>query len=273
MVQGSSNGIGSTPGAPIPTLEGTETTSSQVMVGSLGTTLPVISVSPFGYGLSAAQPAGTQRSSQVVRLPLQSRPGSLEISNGPAYGADILYSVALAWLLASLAVVLLAGGVGLFASWQVTQPVLALTLAAWRMQFGDLSSRVMLGRGRQAQEFRDLAETFNGMAQRVEDTVSTLRAFVSDAAHELNTPLTALHTNLELALNEPEDGQRKAFLGRVLEQNLRLEHLASGLLDLSRIDAARTSPSFETLDLAGPGVGDCRALCVVGRAGRAKFYP
>jgi signal transduction histidine kinase len=249
VVQGIGN-AGTIPVGPsTPLVQGTEIAGTQVFAGKINTSLPV-SASPFGYGLAAAQPVETQRSEQVVSVPLLSRPGSLEISNGPAYGADILRSVALAWLAASLAAVALAGLVGIVASRQVTQPVLALTDAARRMQCGDLSIRAALGLGRQVQEFSTLAETFNQMAQRVEDTVSTLRAFVSDAAHELNTPLTALRTNLELALSEPDGGQREIFLGRAVEQNLRLERLAGGLLDLSRLETSQTAPEAEPLDLA-----------------------
>jgi signal transduction histidine kinase len=44
-----------------------------------------------------------------------------------------------------------------------------------------------------------LACPFSGMTDQVEETVVTLRRFVSDAAQEIRTPPTALHTNLELA--------------------------------------------------------------------------
>jgi two-component system heavy metal sensor histidine kinase CusS len=237
-------------GSATPMLQRTDMSGVQVITGSAGTALQA-NASPLGYGFVGGQPASTRRSTQVVRVLLLSKQGSLEISNGPAYGADILRSVALAWLVASLAAVTLAGMAGIIASRQVTQPVLALTDAAHRMQFGDLSSRAVLGQGSQTLEFTALAETFNGMAQRVEDTVAALRGFVSDAAHELNTPLTALRTNLELALNEPDSGQRQIFLSRAVEQNARLERLAGGLLDLSRLEAAQTAaPEFATLDWA-----------------------
>ena len=82
------------------------------------------------------------------------------------------------------------------------------------------------------------------MANRVEETVGALRQFASDAAHELHTPLTALHTNLELAA--AEQGARAdsgASIGQAWEQMQRLEHLTSGLLDLSRIESGAASPS------------------------------
>jgi signal transduction histidine kinase len=121
--------------------------------------------------------------------------------------------------------------------------------ATQRMEGGNLSVRVALPGARSAAEFQALAVSFNGMAQRVEGTVSTLQAFVADAAHELHTPLTALHTNLELASGEGDPARCALHLERARDQELRLETLVNGLLDLSRIEASSTSTRKEQVDL------------------------
>lgn len=212
-------------------------------------TVYAVSASPFGYGFAVkGDIVSERRSSQVISIPLDGSLGTLEISNGPAYGSDILRSVAIAWVIAGILSIALAALAGLYASKQVTQPVLMLTDAAHQMEGGNLSARVALPDEKQ-QEFTALAHAFNGMAAQVENTVSTLRAFVSDAAHELNTPLTALKTNLELAATEADAAQRQEFLSRALEQNQRLEKLTSNLLDLSRIEAPDAASTFESLDL------------------------
>ena len=187
-----------------------------------------------------------ERSKQIVTIPLQNSLGSLEISNGPAYGNDILRAVALAWSTAGLIAVALAAWAGWHISKRVTQPVLALTEASQRMENGELSTRVALP-GEKQQEFIALARAFNAMAGQMENTVATLREFVSDAAHELNTPLTALKTNLELAAAEPDLNRCEHFLARAIEQNQRLETLTHSLLDLSRIEAAQAP--LEPVDL------------------------
>lgn len=188
------------------------------------------------------------RSAQVVSITLSDSSHKLEISSGPAYGSDILKSVAIAWGAAGILSVILAISMGLYASRQVTRPVLALIDATRQMEQGQLSARVNLP-NEQQQEFQSLAAAFNNMAQRVEKTISTLRAFVSDAAHELNTPLTALKTNLELALNEPDPASQINYLASALEQNQRLEQLTGRLLDLSRIEYSQTTPDFSHFDL------------------------
>ena len=211
-----------------------------------------ISASPYGYGFVARTESDpTRRSSQVVSVLLLDSNGSklgvLEFSNGPSYGADVINSVTSAWLVASAFAIVIAALTGWFMSKRVTRPVLALENATRQMEQGDLSVRVHLQDERQ-QEFLSLANSFNGMAEQVEQTVSTLRAFIADAAHELHTPLTALRTNLELADGENASA-RTLYLSRAQEQSWRLEALVKSLLDLSRIESAQPHQNFAPLDL------------------------
>lgn len=209
--------------------------------------LPV-SASPYGYVfVPASQSDPTRRSSQVVSVPLTASNrrllGRLEFSNGPSYGADVIDSVSSAWLVASVFAIAIAALAGWFMSKNVTRPVLALEQATRQMEQGDLRARVDLKQERQ-QEFLSLANSFNGMAAQVEQTISTLREFVADAAHELHTPLTALQASIELARDEKNTLARARYLARALEQSQRIEALVQSLLDLSRIEAAESKSNF-----------------------------
>jgi len=213
--------------------------------------LPV-SASPYGYAfVSKVQPDPERRSLQAVSIPLTASNGGplgeLEFSNGPGYGADVINSVSEAWLIASVIAVAVAALAGWFMSKRVTSPVLALERATRQMERGDLAARVDLQDEHQ-QEFLSLANSFNGMAEQVEQTVSTLREFVADAAHELHTPLTALQANIELARDEKSTADRATYLSRAQEQGRRLEALVQSLLDLSRIEAADSKSSFVAVD-------------------------
>ena len=212
-----------------------------------------VSASPYGYGFVArAELDPSRRSSQVVRVPLVaangSKLGELEFSNGPSYGADVIDSVTLAWLIASVFAIAIAALTGWLMSQRVTRPVIALEKATHQMEQGNLSVRVDLPNEHQ-QEFVSLANSFNGMAEQVEQTVSTLRAFIADAAHELHTPLTALQTNIELARDEESASARTLYLSRAQEQGQRLEALVKSLLDLSRIESVQSDHEFVPLDL------------------------
>jgi signal transduction histidine kinase len=117
--------------------------------------------------------------------------------------------------------------VSLVLSRRISRPLVDLTEATRAMTAGDLDVRVPVHHRGEAGE---LAAAFNQMADQVKNTIVTLRRFVSDAAHEIHTPLTGLSTSLELA---PDD----EFVKRARAQVERLEALTEGLLDLSRIEA------------------------------------
>ena len=114
------------------------------------------------------------------------------------------------------------------------------------MAGGDLTTRADI---RRSDEVGRLAGSFNEMAQRVEDTVSTLRRFVADAAHEVHTPLTALRTNLDLIERQKTGPDLDSAVERARSELDRLEGLATGLLELSRLETGPAETDFENLDL------------------------
>lgn len=200
----------------------------------------------FGYTFSNADGEVSaqmqiERSKEHVLVALMDQArqpiGFLELSEGPAYGMEIVKSVARAWAIAGLLAVILAAGVGILVSRRMAAPVLALTAVTGRMADGDLSARATVTA---PEELATLGQSFNEMAARVEDMISTLRNFVSDAAHELHTPLTALRTDLELAAEtaSPAPSSLEAgLITRALTQADRLKELVDNLLNLSRIEA------------------------------------
>jgi len=210
--------------------------------------LPAVGT-PYGFGLGVEEaPQDGRRSSAVVRQPFydagQHLAGHVELSEGPAYGQEIVASVARAWVWASAVALLLAALVGWLASRRISAPLVALTQVTAAMAEGDLSARADVVR---RDEFGALARSYNHMAGRVESTVTALRQFVSDAAHELRTPLATLRTNLEM-MEDDEPGQDER-LSRAQAQVLRLEALTAGLLDLSRLETGTNAPALEPLSL------------------------
>ena len=196
---------------------------------------------PLGFQVNnASLDLSGGRSDRVLIQPLYDTTGILrgyaEFSDGPAYGQEIVSSVASGWLIASSVAVLIAAICGWLISRRLSQPIVALTDVTLRMAAGDLTTRANTAR---ADELGTLARSFNEMADQVEATITTLRRFVSDAAHELHTPLTALHTELELA--ESRATAPLADIRRARAQVTRLEELTQGLLDLSRLEAPTTT--------------------------------
>lgn len=184
----------------------------------------------------------------ILSVPDGSPLGTLVLSEGPAFGRSVLRSVARGWALAGLSAVLLAVLLGWYISERISAPILALTEVTTRMAQGELSSRAD-ARGRD--EFGQLAHSFNEMAEQVEATITMLHRFVADAAHELQTPLTALNADLDLAVQEHEAAAQHGFVQRAQASALRLKSLTSKLLALSRLEAQADTEPPEALDLTG----------------------
>lgn len=192
----------------------------------------------YGFNLGEEPTAVTERSQLIEETTVVDDSGQivgrLRLSQGPAYGRDIVRSVAWGWSAAGLVAVLLAALTGWLVSRRLTQPLLALTAVTGRMAEGDLSARANV---RRADELGILGQAFNRMATQVENTVQSLRQFTADAAHELHTPLTALQTDLQL-LESDADTAQQPRLARAQAQARRLQDLADSLLELSRLEAA-----------------------------------
>ena len=155
--------------------------------------------------------------------------------------------VVLAWIAAAAVAVLAAAVAGYGISSRIARPIVALEQATERMAEGDLTSRAdASGDG----EIGRLAGSYNRMADQVEQTVSALRRFVSDAAHQIGTPLTALRADLELARDAGvTDDERGRLVARALGHERRLEDLGAKLLQLSRLESGERESHPEVLDL------------------------
>jgi two-component system OmpR family sensor kinase len=94
--------------------------------------------------------------------------------------------------------------------------------------------------GGASDEIGRLSQTFNRLAERVEATLTELRQFVTDASHQLRTPLTVLHGETELALAEPRSPESYRTTLRLLEDELsKLSRMVDGLFTLSMADAGQ----------------------------------
>jgi two-component system sensor histidine kinase BaeS len=210
--------------------------------------LPIYSTN-FGIGFNGEEASSETRSSENLQIEIHDTTGllaSIEFSEGPAYGRKILSSVAIGFLVAGT----LAMTLGAYAGWLVSQrfssPLLSLAESTASMAEGEYSTRVQVER---EDELGVLAISFNRMAEQVEGTVVTLQRFISDAAHELNTPLTALRTNLELIADEKETEIQKSYIDRALMQTKRLEESTQALLDLSQLESGASAEDMALINL------------------------
>lgn len=77
------------------------------------------------------------------------------------------------------------------------------------------------------------------------------KQFVSDASHELKTPLTVIMSNAELLQNQPETTEETAqYSQNILAMSHKMRALVEGLLELARVDNGQIKRSFERMDLS-----------------------
>ncbi|MDX6218024.1 MAG: hypothetical protein QOG99_3608, partial [Frankiales bacterium] len=94
-----------------------------------------------------------------------------------------------------------------------------------------------------------LGGTLNRMLDRLESAVRAQRQFVSDASHELRSPLAVLRTSVEVAVAHPETADWQGTADVLLEETHRVERLVADLLLLANADERGIQMRREDVDL------------------------
>ncbi len=131
----------------------------------------------------------------------------------------------------------------------ITKPIATLTRGIQRMGKGDLSSRVAVkGSG----ELKRLAETFNTMSEKLEALDKSRNQFVSNASHELKTPLATMKILLESLIYQPEmDAElRTEFMTDINKEIDRLSLIISDLLTLVQMDTKNMKLNRQNVRMA-----------------------
>lgn len=109
-------------------------------------------------------------------------------------------------------------------------------------------------------EIARLAQTMNEMLARLEGDQQRQRRFVSDASHELRSPLATIRNQTEVALAYPEHMGLEELAAGVLAEDLRLEKLVDDLLALATSDEHRQRPALHPVDLDDLVLEEARRL-------------
>jgi signal transduction histidine kinase len=152
------------------------------------------------------------------------------------------YAIALA-AMTGLSVVLGWGVAG-----RVLRPLQRITATAQRVSQDNLDERIGLEGPRD--ELKELADTFDGMLERLSGAFASQRRFVANASHELRTPLTVIRTELEVTLSDPRatTAELRAMGETVRDATLDTERLIQALLTLARSEGGNAR--HDPLDLA-----------------------
>jgi heavy metal sensor kinase len=155
--------------------------------------------------------------------------------------------LALLGLLLPALVICAAGGGYLLVTWAL-RPVDRMSQTAEHMSMQNLEARLPVVPTGDA--LQRLSMSLNHMLTRLRDSVQISRRFLADASHELRTPLTVIKGELqEIVGGDAAQGEVRERIGSVLEEVARLEHLVSGLLALSRLDAGEAQREWLDVNL------------------------
>ncbi len=144
------------------------------------------------------------------------------------------YAVALA-VMTGLSVV-----VGWALAGRVLRPLQRITATAKRVSQDTLDERIGLQGPRD--ELQELADTFDGMLERLSRAFASQRRFVANASHELRTPLSVIRTELDVTLSDPAASvtDLRAMGETVRDATLATERLIQALLTLARSEGGVT---------------------------------
>ncbi|KFI92245.1 integral membrane sensor signal transduction histidine kinase [Bifidobacterium saguini DSM 23967] len=140
------------------------------------------------------------------------------------------------------------GLIAVLAAWfigtMLSRRITAVDRQVAALQPNDLSARIDVKPGHD--DIDRLVDSINGMLERVEASAAAERRFVSNASHELRTPIAAVETNLDAPLAQgrfPADVEPS--VRRALAANRRGAELVQALLTLSRIQSGTIGGSVD----------------------------
>ncbi len=164
--------------------------------------------------------------------------GAVFISSHTDYESTYTSKVLKATLLAALAILIVLFIFIYFYARSIVKPLRQLSLAAKSMTDGDFTRRVNVKRD---DEIKELAESFNAMAESLESLEIMRSSFVSNVSHELKTPMTTIGGFVDAILNDTiPSNQQNHYLSIVSDEVKRMSSLVNSMLVLSKLDSGQT---------------------------------
>lgn len=163
--------------------------------------------------------------------------------------ADTLGTIRSTLIAAVLGITIVAGLIGFLLSGNVLLPLRRVTAAAKTIAEGALETRLESERDPDLQR---LVESFNGMADAVQERIEREERFASDVSHELRSPITSLGAAVGVLQARADDfsERNRQAIDIIAAQIRRFDRTVLDLLELSRLDARAGQDQLEELHLA-----------------------
>src|SRR5690554_4357508 len=160
------------------------------------------------------------------------------------YGYNKLDSLFRTMVIVFIISILFIYAAGRYFSIRAFEPVMQMIEKAKGISASNLDLR--LSTNGDKDELSELANTFNDMLDRLEDSFEAHKRFVSNISHEIRTPLAAIITELELSINKNRNIEEyKVALQNALSDSQKLVRLSNSLLDFAKASYDPSEISFK----------------------------
>ncbi|TQV73734.1 HAMP domain-containing protein [Aliikangiella marina] len=131
-------------------------------------------------------------------------------------------------------------------SWVITKPIRQFQLATQEIKANLANRSNLVKLNNRSDEFGELAQDFEDMANHLSRLLSSQKQLVSDVSHELRSPLS----RLKIALGLMEKNSQDKNIERIKLEARRMEDMLENILTLSRLDADEIDTQKEPCDLS-----------------------
>lgn len=171
------------------------------------------------------------------------------IMNSPLYGIKSALNriYIFIWLSALFAIIISTFIIYYFSQRILVKPLYAINKTAREISNGEFEKRVDIS---SKDEIGQLAESFNYMADTLQNLETLRREFIANISHELRSPITSIRGFIQGILDGtiPED-KHSHYLTIALDESKRLTRLISDVLDLSRLESGEFSLKTAVFDI------------------------
>lgn len=134
-----------------------------------------------------------------------------------------------------------------FVAKRISKPITQLNEAAKSIAAGNFNQRVEVD---DTGEIGELGETFNYMAESIEEFENTRNSFLANVSHDLRTPMTTITGFVQGILDGtiPEE-KRDWYLSIVLDESKRLSRIVNDLFDISKLEQGNFNLEIRDFDI------------------------
>ncbi len=174
--------------------------------------------------------------------------GSVYLAQSAGIIESAVKSTSTSLIIFSVLIIILIGMLSLGMSYIITSPVAEFIEAAHEISKGNFTKRINV---KGHNEIAQMGETLNYMCDELSLLEEKRRKFVSDASHELKTPMAGIKLICDslVSAENPDSEMVKEFLNDLSEEVDRLTRIIERLLALTKLDAGAASLKLEEIDI------------------------